>query len=103
MSEDDEGERTPMVTTDLVAMLAEHEADDLPLRAITPHGSYAFDVIGATWEGGYVHLRLREAVRACPECAAGKCGNCSGEAWDTGADEPTHCPCALLAHPARTA
>lgn len=93
----------PMSAGDLTEMLAAHEADDLPLRAITPHGSFSFDIIGATWEGGYVHLRLRESVRACPECGAGKCGNCNGEAWDTTADEPTHCPCSLLAHPARTA
>lgn len=29
----------------------------------------------------------------CPECVAGKCGNCDGSAWDTVMDRPTTCGC----------
>lgn len=29
----------------------------------------------------------------CPECRAGKCVNCSGQAWDHERDEPCVCPC----------
>lgn len=32
-------------------------------------------------------------ISPCPECAVGKCGNCSGETWDMIKDEPTKCPC----------
>lgn len=34
------------------------------------------------------------SVAVCPECAAGKHGNCDGSAWDFLTDEPTSCPCA---------
>lgn len=27
----------------------------------------------------------------CPECVAGKCGNCDGSAWDNEADEMVVC------------
>lgn len=30
----------------------------------------------------------------CPECIAGKCGNCNGDAWDDDKDEPMECLCA---------
>jgi hypothetical protein len=33
--------------------------------------------------------------RICPECAAGKHINCTGEAWDNEADAPTECECVL--------
>lgn len=75
---------------------------NLPLRVVLPDGTAALDVIGATWEDGHVHLRLLPTVSACPECAAGKCGNCDDTAWDTGKDEPARCPCSLVAHPRRT-
>jgi len=29
----------------------------------------------------------------CPECVAGKHGNCNGQAWDREKDEPTTCAC----------
>lgn len=97
-------EHTPPLTTgDLWNMLDLPAIDTMPMRAVMPDGSVVLDVVGATWEDGHVHLRLREAVRACPECQAGKCGNWTDEAWDTVADEATTCPCALLAHPRRTA
>lgn len=32
----------------------------------------------------------------CPECHAGKHGNCNGQAWNTEADEPTTCTCGPL-------
>jgi hypothetical protein len=32
-------------------------------------------------------------VLPCPECQAGKCGNCDGTAWDFDYDEYTVCPC----------
>lgn len=34
----------------------------------------------------------------CPECAAKKCQNCEGQAWDNAADEPTACACAVAGH-----
>lgn len=92
----------PMTVADLSAMGLQLRPTDV-VRAVTPHGSYAFDVIGATWEGGVMHLRLLEQATACPECSAGKCGNCDDSTWDTRADQPTRCPCSLLEHPRRTA
>lgn len=35
----------------------------------------------------------------CPECKAGKHGNCNGEAWDEEVDEPTSCGCTFCANP----
>lgn len=37
----------------------------------------------------------------CPECKQGKCVNCSGQAWDTEADEPTDCRCPDESHKAQ--
>lgn len=34
----------------------------------------------------------------CPECAQGKHVNCTGDAWDYGADEPTACDCYRSGH-----
>lgn len=34
----------------------------------------------------------------CPECLAGKCRNCNGEAWDHAADEPAPCACTEEVH-----
>lgn len=34
----------------------------------------------------------------CPECLAGKCGNCNGQAWDHDADEPADCECGEEVH-----
>jgi hypothetical protein len=34
----------------------------------------------------------------CPDCAAGKCANCTGEAWDLDADAPVECLCERIAH-----
>lgn len=94
----------PMALSDVLATVGEMaDTSDPRVRAITPHGSYAFDVIGLTVESGVVHLRLLEQTTACPECQAGKCGNCDGTSWDARADEPTTCPCSLLDHPRRTA
>lgn len=33
------------------------------------------------------------APTTCPECTAGKHGNCSGDAWDDEEDRPTICDC----------
>lgn len=35
----------------------------------------------------------------CPECRAGKHGNCDGYAWDDQLDEPTACSCDVALHP----
>jgi hypothetical protein len=35
---------------------------------------------------------------SCPECAAGKCGNCDGTTWDLTVDEPATCPCSARQH-----
>jgi hypothetical protein len=35
----------------------------------------------------------------CPECAAGKHGNCDGNTWDNAKDDLAPCPCAKLGHP----
>jgi hypothetical protein len=32
-------------------------------------------------------------VQVCPECRAGKHGNCDGTAWDETADRLVDCPC----------
>lgn len=37
-------------------------------------------------------------VRICPECAAGKHGNCDTTAWDDEADLPVPCPCWAESH-----
>ena len=34
----------------------------------------------------------------CPECVAGKHGNCHGDAWDNDTDERVDCACALDGH-----
>jgi len=36
--------------------------------------------------------------QACPECLAGKHGNCDGRAWDQAEDRYTRCPCAEAKH-----
>lgn len=38
----------------------------------------------------------------CPECTAGKHVNCSGQAWDAAADEPTSCTCPDDSHAAKS-
>ena len=38
--------------------------------------------------------------RPCPECVAGKHLNCTTQAWDDLADQPTVCPCHAAGHPA---
>jgi len=38
-------------------------------------------------------------VSDCPECAAGKHGNCDGTTWDRFTDAPTQCPCFDPVHP----
>lgn len=35
----------------------------------------------------------------CPECAAGKCGNCNGDTWDDDLDQPAVCACWCAGHP----
>ena len=40
----------------------------------------------------------RDFVGACPECVAGKHGNCDGTTWDDVADAPADCPCAAEGH-----
>jgi hypothetical protein len=37
-------------------------------------------------------------LSACPECLAGKHGNCDGRTWDDEADAYTDCPCAKRGH-----
>lgn len=39
-----------------------------------------------------------EELQTCPECRAGKCGNCDGGAWDRAEDKPCDCRCALRGH-----
>jgi hypothetical protein len=41
-------------------------------------------------------------VEPCPECIAGKCGNCDGSSWDHAGEQPAPCPCASVQHPRRT-
>lgn len=40
-------------------------------------------------------------TRPCPECAAGKHGNCDGTTWDNTRDERVPCPCPSAQHPAQ--
>lgn len=44
-----------------------------------------------------------QQVENCPECHAGKCGNCDGKSWDKIKDQPGICPCWLDGHKRRTA
>lgn len=37
-------------------------------------------------------------VHVCPECVAGKCRNCHGDAWCTAEDGPTACSCDRPGH-----
>lgn len=39
------------------------------------------------------------AIWPCPECAAGKHGNCDGTSWDASTDTPTTCTCHEMGHP----
>jgi hypothetical protein len=39
-------------------------------------------------------------VQLCPECRAGKHGNCDGTGWDIDADERVPCPCLDESHTA---
>jgi hypothetical protein len=41
---------------------------------------------------------VRIAIATCPECAAGKHGNCDGTAWDDAADRVTSCACEFASH-----
>jgi len=34
----------------------------------------------------------------CPECVAGKHGNCTSQAWSDITDTPTHCRCWANGH-----
>lgn len=45
---------------------------------------------------GCRHYRIEEPTPApvCPECSAGKHGNCNGDAWDDTTDQPAACACA---------
>lgn len=36
---------------------------------------------------------------ACPECRAGKHGNCNGDTWNDDLDRPDVCPCFDAGHP----
>jgi hypothetical protein len=36
---------------------------------------------------------MSEQGPVCPECEAGKCGNCDGTAWDKVRDEEAVCTC----------
>lgn len=37
-------------------------------------------------------------MRVCPECVAGKCRNCNGDAWDQTLDRIDVCDCDLADH-----
>lgn len=44
-----------------------------------------------------------ELLPICPECTAGKCHNCNGEAWDFTRDQLTTCRCdSPMTHQARS-
>jgi hypothetical protein len=58
------------------------------------------DLLGATNEVVFMDMvkipnptAELHRVRDCPECAAGKHGNCDGSAWCTVCDHPEACPC----------
>jgi len=39
---------------------------------------------------------VNKGTRSCPDCEQGKHQNCTGAAWDDGADAETVCPCSVL-------
>lgn len=43
-----------------------------------------------------------EDISPCPECQAGKCGNCDGTMWNNKIDALDDCPCSSTGHPRRT-
>ena len=43
-----------------------------------------------------------EIDESCPECHAGKCGNCDGSTWSNEEDARVICPCATQDHPRRS-
>lgn len=46
----------------------------------------------------FLCLDCQLVVEPCPECLAGKCGNCDGTTCDNHKDEPTVCPCYSAGH-----
>jgi hypothetical protein len=85
-------------------------ANDLPVSGDVAHVFEPHPAVGELWtreaeraslvESSAAELHVQwpshdpvRPVPACPECAAGKHGNCDGIAWDFVADEPTACPC----------
>lgn len=63
-------------------------------------------VLAAFWQqrlaGAVVpgHTRLVTQRALCPECVAGKCGNCPGQALDTISDDLVDCQCTAAEHAA---
>lgn len=45
-----------------------------------------------------VSLTVSRDPILCPECRAGKHGNCDGNAWDFDKDSPAHCECRSRQH-----
>lgn len=67
-------------------------------------GGHCVDIDGDYWHNCYaVKKDLGKVIDPCPECEAGKCGNCDGDAWDKVNDTPAVCPCFENGHPRRTA
>lgn len=55
-------------------------------------------LMGARSPGPAAVAEVIHRVRDCPDCAAGKHGNCDGSAWCTTCDTQELCPCAQVDH-----
>lgn len=82
--------------------LAGHADDGGDLDAVDHAELVQSGPVDLDWQGeGEVLWTLGAAEivpQPCPECRAGKHGNCDGQAWDYVADVPAACPCAGGGH-----
>lgn len=82
------------------------QLDQTRTLQVTYEAGHSYALV--TWEGA-ARLPVDEVARLignpepapiepCPECVAGKHGNCDGNAWDPAADDVAPCPCGEAGH-----
>jgi hypothetical protein len=62
------------------------------------NGHVSEDHLPKDSDDGAEHAGGVPAPSPCPECAAGKHGNCDGRTWDNLADDYAVCPCSDAGH-----